>query len=150
MADFRNKALSPLIVIGTEHFESFIKRNPVFSVYSDEHAYFQIPFELIALIDKLSQMKPIYDHEIRRRIVADYSHDYGYKLITHDLKIIQGDKRATIDNLSQVKDFLISEGNFDLVQIIDGKLMEIQYSPDWEEIALDIRSYLIEKMVTKK
>lgn len=141
---FRIKALSPLVVIGAEDKDSFINKNPVFSAYSDEHAYFQIPFELSIFIDKVHNMKPVYDHVTRKQMVKDFSNEHEHKLITHDLKIIKGDKTATIDNLLQVRDFYRSKGHRKIVNIIDEKIKEIQTKDNWEKIALEIKQHLEE------
>jgi len=143
---FRKKSRSPLLVFGFEKKDTFISRNPVFVAYSDEHAYFKIPFELPLIVDRLSRVKPLRDHDTRKRMVADYSQGYEFKLITHDLKIIQGNKDLTLDNFLQIRDFYLSQDNTNFVKIIDDKLVVIKESGEWESLALDLRNILIEKV----
>jgi len=146
--EFRSikKALNPLIVIGTEDKESFIKKNPVFSAYSDEHAYFRIPFDLNNFLGKVRNMKPIYDNVTRKLMVKDFSKGYEYTLITHDLKIIKGDKTPTIENLLQIRDFYQSKGDNKTAKIIDEKVKAINSKDDWEQVALEIKNYLEERL----
>lgn len=145
----KKKALNALIVIGTEDNESFLKQNPVFENYPDEHAYFQIPFSLRSFLDRISMLKPIYDQTTRRLMLTDFCHEYEYKLITHDLKIIKDNKNETIDNLSQVKDFYRSKGDAEVTKIIDDKIKEIQTKDDWLQVALEIKNYLKERLKGK-
>jgi hypothetical protein len=71
---------------------------------------------------------------------------YEYKLITHDLKIIKDNKTATIDNLLQVRDFYLSKGDNKIVKIIDKKINEIQNRDDWEQIVLEMKNDLVERL----
>ena len=149
--EFRSiqKALNPLIVIGTKDKESFIKRNPVFSAYSDEHAYFRIPFDLNNLLGSIHNMKPIYDSVTRKLMADGFSKGYEYKLITHDLKIIKGDKSATIENLLRVRDFYQSKGDNKTAKTIDEKVKAINSKDDWEQAALEIKNHLEERLGSK-
>jgi len=141
-SEFRTKALNPLIVIGLEDKSSFISKNPVFTTYKEEHAYFQIPFDLKNLITTIERLKPIYDHITRKLIVADYAKGFEHKLITHDLKIIKGDQKATIDNFLKVQEFYASKGERKLVNFIDKKLELLNSLNEWEHIAVEIKKYL--------
>lgn len=149
--EFRTKkmALNPLIVIGTEDNESFLKRNRVFKAYSEEHAYFEIPFSLRSFLDKISMLKPIYNQITRKLMVKDFCGGYEYTLITHGLKIIRGDKDATIDNLLGGRDFYRSKGDNKTAKVIDEKIKEIQSRDDWEQVALEIKNYLEERLRDK-
>ncbi len=142
----KKKALNPLIVIGTKDKSSFFNSNPVFTDYSKEHIYIQIPFDLMELLNAISKLKPIYDNVTRKLIVSDYSKGYEYKLITHDLKIIKGDQQTTIDNLIKVKEFYSSKGNSKIVKIINERIKGIQANDDWEQTALEIKQYLEERL----
>lgn len=148
--EFRKRALNPLIVIGMENKSSFIQNNPVFANYPEEHAYFQIPFDLNVLSTTIGKLKPIYDNVTRKLIVNGYSKGYEYKLITHNLKIIKGDKSATIKNLLQVKDFYHSKGDNKMAKIIDEKVKEISNNKgNWEEVAWSFKQYLEKRLETK-
>jgi hypothetical protein len=146
--EFRTKkrALNPLIIIGTEDKESFLHQNPILKFYSDEHAYFQIPFSLRKFLDKISNLKHIYDQSTRKLMVKEFCSGYEYKLITHDLKIIKDNKTATIDNLLQVRDFYLSKGDNKTAKIIDKKIEKIQSRDDWEQIALEMKNDLVERL----
>lgn len=140
--EFRKKALNPLIVIGFEDKRSFISKHPLFVDYSEEHAYIQIPFDLIELIKTLIKLKPIYNHAIRRVIVNDYSKAFEHKFITHDTKIIKEDKVQTISNFLQAKDFYSEKAENEIVKIIGKEVGLIKKSDDWQQIAFNLKKYL--------
>jgi hypothetical protein len=143
---FRKKSRSPLLVLGFEDKVSFISRNPIFGVYAEEHAYFQIPFDLRNFIAKIQNMRPIYDDVTRELLVDEYSKGYEHKLITHDMKVIKGDKAASLDNLRQVRDFYQSKGDWKATRIIHEKIKAIETADDWEHVAFNLRKYLIERL----
>jgi hypothetical protein len=147
-SEFRTKALNPLIVIGLEDKSFFISKNPVFATYKEEHAYFQIPFDLKNLITTIERLKPIYDHTTRKLIVADYAKGYEHKLITHDLKIIKGDKKTTIDNFFKVKEFYASKGERKLVNFLNNKLELLTNLNEWEDKAVEIKEFLEQSLKT--
>lgn len=149
--EFRTKkrALNPLIVIGIESGKKLMDKYPIFLDYPDEHAYFQIPLDLKGLLNTVNRLKPIYDNDTRRIIVSDYSKGYEHKLITHDLKIIKGDKQATMNNLLAAKNFYHAKGDREILKIIDGSIKEIQMQDDWEQIAMDTKQYLEERLKTR-
>ncbi len=144
--EFRKKSLNPLIAIGFENNKSFINKNPVFVDYYKEHAYIQIPFDLTEILSIIKDLKPIYDNVTKKIIINDYSKGYEYILITHDLKIIKGNKTATIDNLIGVKEFYHSKGDSKVVKTINEKIKEIETNDDWEQIAFKIKQDLEEKL----
>ncbi len=146
---FRRKSRSPLLIFGFEEKGSFISKNPVFAAYPDEHAYFQIPFDVRNFIDKMQNMKPIHDDVTRRGMVDGFSRGYEHKLVTHDLKIIRGDKTASINTLLEVQSFYHSKGDSETAKIIDKRVKDIESQDDWEQIALDCRTYLIERLARK-
>ncbi len=147
---FRKKANNPLIIINMEDKKSFLNRNPVFSVYSDEHAYFQIPFDLNEFINTVINLKPIHDDVTRKLIVNDYSKGYEYKLITHDLKIVEGDKKATIENFLKVRDFYDSIGEKKIIKLIDEKIKIMENMDEWEQVAVEAKEYLESRLKAKR
>jgi len=143
---FRIKALSPLVVIGTEDKDLFINKHPVFSAYSDEHVYFQIPFDLKKMIFAIKKLKPIHDHNTRKYMVGDFSKGYEIRLITHDLKVIKGNKQSTMDNILKAKDFYYTKGDTKIVSFISRKIKEMQTKEHWEDTAFEIQRYLEERL----
>ena len=146
----KKKALNPLLVIGIENKHSFINRHPIFINYSDEHAYIQIPFDLPELLNTINNLKPIYDHVTRKLIVADYSKGYEHKLITHDLKIVEGDKKATIGSLKNARDFYDSTGEKEIVKLIDEKIKIMENMDEWEQVAVEVKEYLESRFKAKR
>lgn len=150
--EFRGKkrALNPLLVIGTDDENIFLKNYPVFMPYKDEHAYFPIPFDLHRLMSKALALKPIFDQDTRKAMVRDYAQGYEWRLIDHDLKIIKGDRQGSLKNLQTVKDFYKSQGDTETVKFIKTGIIGIESNPKWELLLLQIRNELINEYKRKK
>lgn len=146
----KKKAINPLLVIGTEDKASFLVRFPVFSTYSDEHAYIQIPFDLSELLNTINNLKPIYDHVTKKLIVADYSKGYEHKLITHDLKIVERDKKAAVENFLKVRNFYDSIGEKEIVKLINEKIKIMGNMDEWEQVAVEVKEGLESRLKAKR
>jgi len=143
--EFRVRALSPLIVIGTEDKGEFYNKFPLFKDYSEEHKYIQIPFEIDELVEAIRSVKPIYDHATRRILYNDHCKNYEYKLITHDLKIIENDRNKTIEHFRNVLNYYKICGLRATADKIEKTLKEIATNDNWVELSERLKAELLER-----
>jgi hypothetical protein len=142
---FRARALSTLIVLGVMKKEEFLQRYPIFRTYSQEHIYIKVPFELDELIEAIRSAKPIYDHATRRILYNDYCKNYEYKLITHDLKIIENDRNKTIEHFRNVLNYYKICGLRATADKIEKTLKEIATNDNWVELSERLKAELLER-----
>ncbi len=142
---FRARALSPLIVIGMMKKEEFFERYPLFRTYSQEHVYIEVPFELDELVKAIESVRPIYDQATRRIIYNDYCRGYEYKLITHDLKIIENDRNKTIEYFRYVLDYYKTRNLRAMAERIEHVLEEIATKDNWVELAKQLKTEILQK-----
>lgn len=142
---FRSRYLNPVITLGIEIKEDFEARLPLFKDRPYSHSYLSIPFTLKKLIDQIGKVKPIYDSVTRKIMHEDYCKLYEYKLITHDLKILSGDKEKTIKNFYTARDFYRRKGDKNTVKFIAGAVEKIKEKNDWERVAQDAKKILESK-----
>jgi len=141
----RKSALNPLVLLGTEDEASFKQRNAVFKPYSAEHTYLRIPFDLKQLVQVIEEMKPIFDQVTRKIIVNNFAKEYEWKLITHDLKIIAGDKDSSIRNIMKAQEYYASINDMTAINCIKDGLESIDPDSDWERCLLDIKEDLVRR-----
>ena len=143
---FRRKLRNPLVVIGATDEESFIRTHPILSVYCYNHAYVSVPCGLEQLHAALTKLKPVDDEDTRRFIINDYCRDYEYALVTHDLKIVGGDRDLTILNFERVRDFYQGKRDRKTVEYLKMMLSRMRKEPVWMSTAQEAQKELIEKV----
>lgn len=142
--DFRKRTLNPLVVIGAEDEETFIKKHSVFKKYQYAHEYFPL-FKFKQLMATVLTMRPIFNQDTRREIVRREATGFEWQLIDHDLKIIKNDKGKTLANLLAVRDFYQSKGDTETLKLIKTRLIEFDRNPDWARDIFVLKQELLDR-----
>lgn len=149
---FRKKCLNPLIVIGVARKKEFLKRHPVFEDHPHSHCYVSIPFKLKCLVEKIIELKPLYDSVTRAIIYEHYCQEYEYRLVTHDLKVLSDDKKKTMENLCKVSDFYRAKGDDDIAKYLAEITRKIEREKNdqiWRQVGMDAKKFLEDRLLKR-
>jgi hypothetical protein len=116
----RKDYLNPVIVLGNDEGEVFLRNNPAFKGGASKyHKYLGPPHALNLLLDAINNASPIYDDDSRKllfeRYGSPYMEDRLYRLIDHDLKLY--DKAKDISVLEEALKYSNELGDKKLAEI---------------------------------
>ncbi len=138
--------LNPILAIGTMAKHLVEEKEEVFKKFPFNHVYFEIPFRLPELIEKMVSIKPIYDEDTRKIIFNHYSTSQKaiWRKLDHDLP--KANKKQSIGLFKAARDFWKARGDQDVVGTIENGLKEIEVVEKWYESAANLSEYLKAQM----
>ncbi|MBF0466707.1 MAG: hypothetical protein HQK94_16680 [Nitrospirae bacterium] len=97
----RKRYLNPVIVLGYDREEHFLKNNPAFKQGAAKyHKYVPPPHSLAEIFTAIDYVVPVYDEDTRKilfeRYGSPYVEDRLFRLIDHDLKFHDKDKDISV------------------------------------------------------